>query len=139
MKVGFPSNFFKRYWVPPPFYSPPSSTFINVFSLTPSLYWRPLQSSKSSLPLSETFKLLLGCHYGHIIVRRIPTKLIRCAKMFLLLISTRNTKDFVKLLNNLSCYFGNLGTAIFKEHFSVPLSIRKNFYCNLSFHFNYKF
>ena len=45
--------------------------------------------------------------------------------MFLLLTSTRNTKDFAKIVNNLFFYFENLGTAILKEHLSVPVSITK--------------
>ena len=80
-------------------------------------------------------KLLLGCQYGHIFVRRIDTKVIRYVKMFLLLTSTRNTKDFAKIVNNLSFYFENLGTAIFKEHFSVHVFIIKKSHCNLPFLF----
>ena len=59
--------------------------------------------------------------------------------MFLLLTSTRNTMDFAKILNNPSFYFENLGTAIFKEHFSVPVFITKKPHCNIPFYFNYKF
>ena len=49
------------------------------------------------------------------------------------LTSTRNTKDFAKIVNNLSFYFEKLRTAIFKEHLSVPVSITKNFHYNLPF------
>ena len=108
---------------------PPPLLLLEIFSLS------ALQNAKKNLPPSETFKLLLGCQYGHIIVRRIYTKEIRCVKMFLLLTSTRNTKDFAKIINNISFYFENLGTAIFKEHVSVPVSITKNFHCNLPFLF----
>ena len=55
--------------------------------------------------------------------------------MFLLLTSTRNNKDCAKIANNLSFYFENLGTAIFKELLSLSVSITKNFYCNLAFLF----
>ena len=134
---GFPSNFLKKSWVPP-FYCL-VLLLLEMFSCGPFFLLTPLPKCKKSLPLSETFKLLLGCQYGHIIVRRMHTKLIRCVKMFLLLNSTSNTKDFIKIVNNLSFYFGNLGTAIFKEHFSLSLSIGKNFYCNLPFYFNYRF
>ena len=51
--------------------------------------------------------------------------------MFVLLTSTRNIKDFAKIVNNFSSYFKYLGTAIFKEHLSVLVSITNNFYCNL--------
>ena len=119
----FPLHFFQKILGPPPFWPPlPSSTFVNFVSLPPPFYWHPFQNVKSSLPLSENLKLLLGCQYGHIIVRRIHTKLISCAKIFLLLTSTRNTKDLAKIVDNLSFYFGNLGTVIFKEHLSLPLS-----------------
>ena len=47
--------------------------------------------------------------------------------MFLPLTSVRNTKDFAKIVSNLSFYFENLGTGIFKEHLSVSVSITKNF------------
>ena len=137
MKVDFPSIYFKKSWVTP-FYSP-LLLLLEMFSCSPFFLLTPLPKYKSSLPLSETFKLLLGCQYGHIIVRRIHTKLIKSVKMLLLLNSTSNNEDFFKIVNNLSFYFGNLGTAIFKEHFSLPLSIRKNFCRNLPFYFNYKF
>ena len=55
--------------------------------------------------------------------------------MFLTLTSTRNTKDFAKIVKNLSFYFENLGTAIFKEHLSVPVSVTKNFHGNLTVFF----
>ena len=51
----------------------------------------------------------------------------------LVLTSTRNTKDFAKIVNDLSFYFEKLGTAILKEHLSVPVSITKNFHSNLPF------
>ena len=38
------------------------------------------------------------------------------------------TKDFAKIISNLSLYFENLGTAIFKEHLLVALSVTKNFH-----------
>ena len=44
-------------------------------------------------------------------------------------------KDFVKIISNLSLYFENLGTAIFKEHLLVAVSIKKNAHCNLTFLF----
>ena len=44
----------------------------------------------------------------------------------LALTSTRNTKDFAKTVNDLSFYFEKLGTAILKEHLSMPVSITKN-------------
>ena len=44
------------------------------------------------------------------------------------------TKDFAKIVN-LSFYFENLGTSVFKEHLSVSASITKNFHCNLPFLF----
>ena len=76
---------------------------------------------------------MLGCWYVHIDVRSLlHTKVIRCVKMFLLINITSNTKDFAKILN-LSFYFENLGTAIFKEHLSVLVSLTKNFHCNLPF------
>ena len=130
--MGLLSNFFKKSCICPPFVPPAShSAFGNFVSLSPPFYWYVLQKAKGSLPLSETFKLLLGCQYGHIIVRRIHTKIIRCVNMFVLLISTRNTKDIAKIVNNLSSYFKYLGTAIFKEHLSVLVSITNNFHCNL--------
>ena len=93
----------------------------------------PTKIQKRHLLSSKTFKLLLGYQYGHIIVRSLfYTKVIRCAKMFLLLTRIIKTKEFTKIENNISLYFGNLGTAIFKEHFSVPVSITKNFQCNLA-------
>ena len=131
--VGFPSNFFRNSWVPPNL--APRFCFWKFCLFTPPFNWPSLQNAKSYFPLSETFKLLLGCQYGHIIVRRIHTKVIRCVKIFLLLTSTRNTKDFAKIVNNLSFYFENLGTAIFKERLSVLFSMTKNFHCNLPFIF----
>ena len=35
------------------------------------------------------------------------------------------------MISNLSLYFENLKTAIFKEHLAVALSVKKNFHCNL--------
>ena len=122
MKAGFPSTFFKNSWVPP-FLTPSPFVFFCKFCVSaPSFLLTPLPKCRKFFTPSENLKLLLGCQYGHIIVRRIHTKLIRCAKMFLLLTSTRNTKDLAKIVDNLSFYFGNLGTVIFKEHLSLPLS-----------------
>ena len=75
---------------PPP---PPTSAFGNFVSLPLFFTDAPSKIQNSSLPPSETFKLLLGCQYGHTIVRRIHTKVIRCVKMLLILTSTKNTKD----------------------------------------------
>ena len=55
--------------------------------------------------------------------------------MFLILTSTKNTKNFAKIVNNLSVYFENLGTAILKEHLSVPVSITRTSHYNLPFFF----
>ena len=130
----FPSHFLKKSWVLP-FYCP-LLLLLEMFSRGPFFLLTPLPRCKKSLPLSETFKLLLGCQYGHIIVRSfLHTKVIICVKMFLLLTSTRNTKDFAKIVNNLFFYFENLGASIFKEHLSVPVSITKSFHCNLGFLF----
>ena len=41
-------------------------------------------------------------------------------------------KDFAKILSNRSFYFENSGTAIFKEHLSVAVSVAKNFHRNLN-------
>ena len=81
----FPLQCFKKSWVLP--LLPPSlpSAFGNFVSLPTPFYWSPLQNAKSSLPPSETFELLLGCQYDHIVVRRMHTKVIRYVKMFLLL------------------------------------------------------
>ena len=130
----FPLQFFQKILSPPPFCPLLLLEILSLFH--PPLYWSPLQNAKNSLPPSETLKLLLGCQYGHIIVRSfLHTKVIRCVKVFLLLTSTRNTKDFAKIVYNLSFYFENLGTGIFNEHLSVPVSITKNFHCNLAFLF----
>ena len=108
----FPFQFLQKILVSPPFFPPPFCFW--KFCLSPTYFLlNPLQNTKSSLPSSETFKLLLRCQYGHIIVRRTHTKVIRCVKMFLLRTSIRNTK----------------------EHLSVPVSITKNFHCNLLFLF----
>ena len=48
----------------------------------PPILLIPLQNAKSSFPPREFFKLLLGYQYGHIIVRRIHAKVIRCVKIF---------------------------------------------------------
>ena len=57
--------------------------------------------------------------------------------MFLLLTNKVQwkAKDFAKIISNLPFYFENWGTAIFKEHLSVAVSIAKNFHCNLPFLF----
>ena len=39
----------------------------------------------------------------------------------------RKNKDFAKIINNLTLYFNHLGTAIFKEHLLVAVSVKKNF------------
>ena len=39
----------------------------------------------------------------------------------------RKNKDFAKIINNLTLYFKHLGTAIFKEHLLVAVSVKKNF------------
>ena len=133
-QVGFPSNFFKKSWVP---HTPtPPVLLLEIFPLPPtppppSFLLIPLSKCREFFAPSETFKLLSGCQYGRI-VRRIHTKVIR---QILLLTSTRNTEEFAKIVNNLSFYFENLGTAIFKERFSVPVSITKNFHCKLQFLF----
>ena len=104
----------------PSFLSPPSLPFLKILFLSPLLFTDPsLQNEKYSLPPSKTLKLL-------------HTKVIRCVKMFLLINSTSNTKDFAKVVY-LSFYFENLGRAVFKEHLSVPVSLTKNFHCNLPF------
>ena len=43
--------------------------------------------------------------------------------------------DFAKNISNISLYLENWGTAIFKEHLSVVISVTKNFDCNLPFLF----
>ena len=57
--------------------------------------------------------------------------------MFLLLTNKVQckTKNFAKILSNLSLYFENLGTAIFKKHLSMAVSVTKNFHFNLLFLF----
>ena len=39
----------------------------------------------------------------------------------------RKNKDFTKIIDNLTLYFEHLGTSIFKEHFLVAVSVKKNF------------
>ena len=48
----------------------------------------------------------------------------------------KKTKDFAKIIINLSLYFENLGTATCKEHLSVVVSVTKNLHCNLPFLFS---
>ena len=118
----FPLQFFQKILGPP-------LLLLEIFSLS------TLQNANSSLLPSVTFKLLLGCQYSHIIVRRIHTKVIRCVKMLLLLTIKRKTKNFAKITNSIPFYCENLGTTIFKKYAPVPVSITKNFHCNLQFLF----
>ena len=59
----------------------------------------------------------------------IHTTVSKSIKMFSILTNKiqRKNKDFTKIINNLTLYFEHLGTSIFKEHFLVAVSVKKNF------------
>lgn len=113
-------------------------TLLLMGILSPLLFTDALQNAKIFFLHSKTFKLLLlDVNMVIQLKDRLHTKVKRCVNVFLLITNKLHwkTKNFAKIIINLSLYFENLVAAIFREHLSVTVSVMKNFHCNLQFLF----